>query len=217
MWLPFRRQRDRIYVDATLPEPKKKWASFHDASHAILEWHRPYFLGDTAQTLDPDFQNALEAEAHYGASGLMFGGKVFTTNALDTKPEWKSIELLKKVYHSSFVTTLRRYVQFSHNIPMAVVVSTAWWEIRPDDQEHRCRHFIKSNLFSTQFSVVTQDLILQIVDDNTTKRKGGPVGNFNLPLLDVNGDLHEFKAESFFNRHYVLTLIVYKRKIRGPK
>ena len=106
--------RDSIYVDSTLPEPKKKWASFHDATHGILEWHRPYFLGDTAQTLDPDFQDKLEAEAHYGASGLMFGGNVFTRDALDSTPEWDSIEMLIKEYKTSYVTTLRRFVQFSH-------------------------------------------------------------------------------------------------------
>ena len=75
LWLPDT-GRERILVDEALPEPKKKWASFHDTTHSILEWHRPFFLGDTAQTLDPDFQNTLEAEAHYGASGLMFGGNV---------------------------------------------------------------------------------------------------------------------------------------------
>ncbi len=83
LWLPDI-GRERILVDETLPEPKKEWASFHDTTHSILEWHRPFFLGDTAQTLDPDFQNTLEAEAHYGASGLMFGGNVFTRDALDT-------------------------------------------------------------------------------------------------------------------------------------
>ncbi len=134
MWLPNKGSRDSIYVDSTLPEPKKKWASFHDATHGILEWHRPYFLGDTAQTLDPDFQDKLEAEAHYGASGLMFGGNVFTRDALDSTPEWDSIEMLIKEYKTSYVTTLRRFVQFSHDIPMALMVSTAWWMENPDDQ-----------------------------------------------------------------------------------
>jgi len=45
----------------------------------------------------------LEGEANYGASGLMFGGKVFTKEALDTTPEWKSIELLKKRHKKSWV------------------------------------------------------------------------------------------------------------------
>ena len=214
MWLPNTGRKDRIYVDSSLPEPKKKWASFHDISHGILEWHRPYFLGDTAQTLEPDFQDRLEAEANYGASGLMFGGNIFTRDALDTSPEWKSIEILKKEYKTSYVTTVRRFVQFSHDIPMAFVESTAWWMPKPDDQEHRCKHFIKSNLFETQFAVITRDIILNDIDENTEKRRGGPVGEFSLCLPDVNGDLHEFYAEAFFNQHNILTFIIQIKKMR---
>jgi len=213
LWLPNIGRRDNIYVDTTLPEPKKKWASFHDATHSILEWHRPYFLGDTAQTLDPDFQDKLEAEAHYGAHALMFGGDVFTKYALDTTPEWNSIKMLKNEYRTSYVTTLRRYVQFGHNIPMALMVSTAWWMEKPDDQENRCRHFIPSDIFKIQFAVISKEIILRDIYDNTTKRRGGPVGEFTLCYPDVNGDLHEFYAESFFNQYDILTLLVHIKKM----
>ena len=214
MWLPNTGRKDKIYVDTSLPEPKKKWASFHDATHSILDWHRPYFLGDTAQTLDPDFQDVLESEAHYGASGFMFGGDIFTRDALDINPEWASIKLLKNEYETSYVATLRRFVQFSHNIPMAFIGSTPWWKEMPEDQEHRCRHFIKSKLFEIQFAVVTRDVILDEIDANTVKRRGGPVGEFSLCLPDINGDLHGFYAETFFNQHYILTFMRYHKKIR---
>lgn len=213
MWLPFKNRRDRIVIDSSLPKPKQKWASFHDATHGLLEWHRPFFLGDTAQTLDPDFQMALEAEAHYGASGLMFGGKVFTRDALDTIPEWDSIKLLIKEYKTSYVTTLRRYIQFGHNISMAMVVSTPWWKSVPEDQEHKCRHFIASPKFKIQFACISRDLIVGLIDDNTRRRIGGPVGDFSAGLIDVNGALHEFHAESFYNRYYILTLFVYNKKL----
>ena len=62
----------RIVVDASLPKGKQEWPSLHEAGHRILEWHRPYFFGDTAQTLDPDWQQILEEEANYAASALMF-------------------------------------------------------------------------------------------------------------------------------------------------
>ncbi len=213
MWLPNMGKRDRIYVDESLPKPKKKWASFHDVTHSILEWHRPYFLGDTAETLDPDFQVILENEANYGASALMFGGNIFTGDALDTTPEWESIKELMKLYKTSYVTTLRRYVQYSHDIPMSVVVNTAWWDETPEDQEHRIRHFINSRQFEMKFAHVSDDLVLKEIDDNTTKRRGGPVGAFEMCLPDMNGDLHEFFAESFYNQHYVLTFIVHHKKM----
>lgn len=68
VWLP---DEEKILVDSSLPVPKQEWASFHDTLHSMLPWHRPYFLGDTAQTLDPDFQEMLENEANYGASAAM--------------------------------------------------------------------------------------------------------------------------------------------------
>ena len=113
IWMP---DKEIIIIDKSLPPLKQDWASFHDTTHTILKWHRSFFLGDTAQTLDPDFQEQLESEANYGASALMFGGKIFTSDGLDTPPEWSSIELLKKRYKKSLVTTLRRYVEFTHDI-----------------------------------------------------------------------------------------------------
>jgi hypothetical protein len=79
LWLPDTKQ---ILVDSSLPAIKKDWASFHDATHTVLPWHKEFFLGDTAQTLESDFQEMLESEAHYGGSAFMFGGQVFTKEAL---------------------------------------------------------------------------------------------------------------------------------------
>ena len=109
---------NRIVVDETLPDLKREWPSFHEASHKILVWHKPYFCyGDTAQTLNPDWHEQLEAEANFGASALMFCGPVFTEEARDTKPEWSAVEELKKRYRKSFSTTLRRYVEFGPGVP----------------------------------------------------------------------------------------------------
>lgn len=210
VWLP---DQERILVDSSLPSPKQEWASFHDLTHSILIWHREYFLGDTAQTLDPDIQMELETEANYGASALMFGGKLFTLESLDTIPCWKSIELLKKRNDKSYVTTLRRYVKFSHDIPMALMVNTPWWMIKPANQEFQWRHFIRSKKFIEIFPSVTPDIILGEINQNTRKRIGGPVGAFGFFLSDQNGEFHEFFTESFFNRHYVLNLIVHRKRI----
>ena len=116
--------KNRIVVDEALPEIKREWPSFHEVSHKILVWHRPYFYGDTAQTLNPDWHVPLEAEANFGASALMFCGPLFTGEARDTKPGWASVEELKKRYGKSYSTTLRRYVQFGPEVPMAMLTST---------------------------------------------------------------------------------------------
>lgn len=210
VWLP---DESRILVDHSLPMPKKEWASFHDVTHSILEWHRPFFLGDTAQTLDPDFHEALEAEANYGASELMFCGQLFTRDALDTVPEWASVDALKKRYQKSWVTTLRRYVEHSHDIPMAMMVSTPWWKTKLEDQSSRCRHFVISPKFAQEFDTAVAAALLKEVDDNTRQRIGGIVGEFQVRLMDESGQSHEFRAESFFNRHYILTLFVHQRRL----
>jgi hypothetical protein len=194
------------------PNPKKEWASFHDSTHRILEWHRSFFLGDTAQTLDPDFQEMLENEANYGASALMFAGATFTKDALETAGDWKSVEELRKKYKKSLVTTLRRYVEFGLDRPMVMVVSTPWWREKPGDQEVRCRHFVPSQSFKREFGNIKPDDILTVIDAHTRRRSGGIVGSFSFGLRSKNGILHEFCAESFYNQHYLLTLIVHKKK-----
>lgn len=209
IWLPDMR---KILVNSSLPGAKIDWTSFHDASHAVLPWHKDFFMGDTAQTLDPDFQEMLESEANYGASAFMFGGQLFTKEALHYAPEWNSVQALKKRYKKSLTTTLRRFVQFSHDIPMAMVVNTAWWDPKPEGQEHRVRHFVGSGLFGTQFACVTRDWILTQINANTRRRKGGIVGEFGLMVADVDGVLHQFNAESFYNTHDVLTLLVCQQK-----
>ena len=210
LWLP---DREQILVDSSLPAPKQKWASFHDVAHSLLPWQKIYFLGDTAETLNADIQIRLEKEAHYGASALMFCGKLFSKEALDTDPKWSSIEILSKRYDGSYPTTLRRYIRFSHDLPMVLVVSTPWWMEISDDQEHPLRHFVRSKRFESEFGNITPGELLEVINDNTERRKGGPVGDFSLSLLDLNGTPHEFRAESFFNQYYLLTLIVYQKPL----
>ena len=90
VWFP---EEQKILIKTSLPKLKQDWASFHEATHRLLPWHRQYFLGDTAQTLDADFLEKLESQANYGASALMFGGSMFTKDAIATTPEWQSVEL----------------------------------------------------------------------------------------------------------------------------
>jgi len=206
VWLP---NETRILIDVSLPSPKQEWASFHDSIHRILEWHRPFFLGDTAQTLDPDYQEILENEANYGASALMFCGPIFTKEACDTTKDWPSVEALANRYKKSLTTTLRRYVEHSHAHPMAMLVGTAYWDIKPADQAERWRYFVRSKKFADQFRNVTPEKVLHALDNNCDMRRGGPVADFTFSLSDDNGVLHEFHVESFYNTHDILTLCVH--------
>ncbi len=211
LWLP---DREHVLIDSSLPKPKRKWATFHETTHSVLPWHRPYFMGDTAQTLDPAIQEILESEANYGASALMFGGSVFTQDALDTSPRWRSIDLLKNQYGTSFATTLRRFVEHSHDLPMAMMISTPWWQSNLVMDQERCRHFVGSKRFMDEFSgVCTKKLILEIASNTTSQTFCGIVGRFEIELQDCNKNRHVFSVESFFNYYDLLTFIVHKRQI----
>ena len=205
IWMP---DEELILVDKSLPVPKRDWASFHDTTHTILNWHIAFFLGDTAQTLDPDYQEILENEANYGASALMFAGKIFTQDALDTHPEWSSIDLLQKRYKKSLVTTLRRYVEFTHDIPMLMMVSTPRWLDIPSDRSSACRHLVYSPSYLLKFSEIDPESLVTMVNSNISKRRGGLVGSFEYGFNDLNDNLREFRAECFFNTHDVLTMAV---------
>lgn len=207
---------NRVVVDCSLPVVKKEWASLHEAGHRILPWHGPSFYGDTAQTLDPQWHERLEAEANYAASTLMFCGPVFTRMACESKPEWATIEGLREHFgKKSFLATARRYVEHGPDVPMALLVSTPRWLEPPSDQVTRCRHFIRSKTFCTQFGCVSAATLMQRVNANARRQRGGIVADFTLGLRDAIGTLHEFRAETFFNTHYFQTLVVHQGRMDG--
>jgi hypothetical protein len=204
IWAP---DEHEILVDQSQPAPKQLWASFHDATHGILPWHKEFFLGETAQTLEPYYQDLLEEDANYGASVLMFGPR-FTEEAINLPLGWGAIEQLKKTHNKSYVTVLRRYVEHGPNQSLAGIISTAHWRSKPDDQLTRCRHFVRSKEFAAMFPTVTGDDLCRSIDSNTLMRRGGPVGRFEIALRDVIGKNRTFLGESFYNGHYVLTLFI---------
>lgn len=204
----------RIVLDAGLPRLKQEWPTMHEAAHRILIWHKAYFAyGDTAETLDPEWHERLEAEANYGASALMFCGPVFETEAKDTSPEWESVKALKGRYRKSYTTTLRRYVEHGPDTAMAMLVCTPAWKEVPSDQDGRCRYFVPSPKFASRFPDAAADEIIDAIDTHSSRRRGGLVADFLFGLRDRNGVLHEFRAEAFFNTYYFEALIVWKRRM----
>lgn len=138
----------RICIDNDLPKIKHPWASCHETGHRILSWHKPFFFGDTAESLDPAYQADLEDEANYAAGRLLFLGDRFTRDARDVPATVEGVKLLAKRYAASLTTTLRRYVEQGPDIAMAMLVSTPSWGQQPSDQPYRWRHFVPSPQFA---------------------------------------------------------------------
>ena len=93
---------------------------------------------------------------------------------------------------------------------MAMLVSTAPWRDPPPDQDGRCRHFVPSLECERLFSGLSRETLRELVDAQVHYARGGPVGEFDFGLLDVGGDTHELRAWTFYNQHYLLTLVVEK-------
>ena len=106
------------------------------------------------------------------------------------------------------MTTFRRYVEYSHDGPLAGLVSTPWWKQIPGDQVTRCRHFICSGRFAKEFPGVHPNQLLEFVNRSTRPRKSEGPGEFTIQLEDACGYRRTFHAEAFFNQHYLMTLFV---------
>jgi hypothetical protein len=202
----------RICIDESLPKIKHPWASCHETGHRILTWHKPFFFGDTAETLDPAYQADLEEEANYAAGRLLFLGDRFTQEASDVPPTIVGVKSLAKLYRASLTTTLRRYVEQGPDIAMAMLVSTPSWSEHPDDQPHRWRQFVQSARFEQLFPEMSADALRVLVDSNSQHRRGGIVAHFGFGLIDARGEHHELQAWTFHNQHYLLTLCVEERR-----
>jgi hypothetical protein len=105
------------------------------------------------------------------------------------------------------VTVLRRYVEQGPDSTLAGIVSTAHWDLKPADQESRCRHFVRSPQFTRLFPDIIGEDLRTTIDVNTSVRRGGPVGIFEMTLDSATtSSSYVFAGESFYNSHYVLTL-----------
>ena len=200
----------RICIDLDLPKVKRPWASCHEIGHRIMPWHKPFFYGDTAEMLEPDWQAELEQEANYAAARLLFLGDRFSRDARDVPPTVDGIKLLKHRYGTTWTTTLRRYVEQRPERAMAMLVSTAPWKDQPADQENRCRHFVTSVKCEHLFPCFSGEVLRQHVDAHVYPARGGPdlLGEFDFGLVDAAGGTHEMHAWTFYNQHYLLTLAV---------
>lgn len=205
-------EENRILLDTNTPQTKEKWVTAHEIIHQITPTHYQ-ILGDTAETLDPDYHEMIEAEANYGASTLIFMKDHFIKEALDYSPSIQSIEMLKKRYQNSITSTFRRYIENYKVKPIAGVVSTPVWQEPYKTSVERCRYYIKSPEYASKFSNISLEELMSIIDDEMPQRIGGPLGKINKSLLDIYGNLHEFGFESFFNRYDILTLIVKDKEV----
>ena len=209
LWLP---DEKKILISQDVPELKKRWVSAHEVGHKIVPWHKDFIFGDTAETLDPNYHEKIEAEANYAASSLLFLASRFSLEAKDYQLSMASVKVLAKKYGNTITMTLRRFTQYAGEVPMVAIISKPHWKVNEEEGD-LCRYFIPSMAFKKQFNNVTPELVIDQIKEYSTPKSGGTVGSGEFILLDINSEAHSFVGETFFNRYELLTLIVYAGKV----
>ena len=172
-------------------------------------------MGDDLYSLAPSCQEQLEAEANYAAGQLLFLGSKFSSMANDTKPSIEGVTGLKKLFGNTITSTLWRYVESTHaDLPMVGVVTVhphRAWRKNDFDITNPCRYLVRSPAFATRFATITEVTVFAHIQSYCGSQRGGPLGDAEIPLRDVNGAEHIFYFETFFNRFEALTLAVHLR------
>jgi hypothetical protein len=203
LWLPDQR---RILIDADLPKPKQRWASGHEIIHSILPWHDTFVHGDREGTLAHDCHEAIEAEANYGTSRLLFMGKTFAERAPDLASTFDGIHQLSKTFGNSLTSTLWRCVVTSPNVMLGVVSESPF---AVTDQPGRIRHIFCSPSYQERFGEPEVSQWQARVTSTVVRRSGGPCGEREHVVYCSRGEPHRFIAACFNTQHAILTTVRY--------
>jgi len=205
-WIP---APARIMLDSDVPKPKHRWIEAHEVIHSIVPWHKKFLLGDNAQTLDPTCHAVLEAEANYGAGRLLFFNDRFGVEARDVDLSFKSIQLLKRRYGNSMVSTFWRIVEDRNpDEPVFGLISVHphYPEIGSHGGPKPWRYFIRSVAFARQFSKISPGAVFEIIKTHASHRRAGPIFAAEDVITDDLGAERVIELESFSTTHAVLTL-----------
>ena len=203
--------RKRILIDSSQPAIKHRWYEGHEIIHSIIPWHSSLMLGDTRYTLAPSCHEQIEAESNYGAGSLLFLVDEFSSRARDTSATIKSIKDLKIQFGNTITNTLWRYVEQSDGKLFGLVTAHPHILPRDFDPANPCKYFIRSKSFDLQFPGITEVDLFAIITRYCTRSRGGPLGEDETLLRDLNGTDHIFNLETFYNRYEALTLGVHKK------
>lgn len=104
-----------VYIDASQPEPRKRFTTAHELGHDALPWHEAAYFADDHSTLSPATRVELEREANLYAAELLFGLDRFTEEADGFAPGLGAAMQLASTYEVSAHAALRRYASTSRH------------------------------------------------------------------------------------------------------
>lgn len=212
LWVP---DRKRILLDATVPKLKHRWNEGHETIHSITYWHEQFLYGDSAKELNPACEEAIEAEANYGAGQLLFMQDKFIADAKDMPMCITTVQTLASRFGNTITSTLWRYAEEVCDECAVVAMVSAHPNYIHDyrDPEEPCRYCVESPMFREQFGQYSELELFGKIFGYCGYKKKGPLGGDQIVLIDANGDDHFFHFESFSNGYDVLTLAVHQGKV----
>jgi hypothetical protein len=207
LYLPDRR---RVLIDSSQPKLKWRWSEAHEIIHDGVPWHQDAMFGDTEYTLSPACHEQIEAEANYGAGRLLFFQDQFREFASGSEPTFELIKAATKRYGNTMTSTLWRLVEALDIPALGIVGSHPRGSADPNLPAQQCRYFIRSRTFMERFGSVTEDAACAVLRAHSTFKRGGPIANGDVTLIDDRGEQQLFHLESFYNGHEALTIFTYK-------
>lgn len=203
----------RILLDKDLPILKHRWNEAHEIGHSIIPWHMSTaMLGDDKITLSEACNEHTESEANYAAGRLLFFRDQIVEEVNDVRPTMKHIRQFKESYGNTMTCTLWRVIESSRRTICGAISEHPHRLSDSFNEADPLRYFIRSPKFARSFSSVSEMELWKHIRCYCSGRKGGPLGESEITLIDDNGEAHDFHFETFFNSYDALTLGVYLRK-----
>lgn len=205
LWLPDNRH---IYIDNDVPKPKHRWIEAHEITHSFVPWHSEFLLGDNELTLDPYFQEIIEAEANYGAGQLIFLGNNFANESRDYAPAFNSIKQLHTRYGNTLTSTFWRFVEERDPTTAAFGLISQHphhADIGQGPNGEVIRKLVTTPAFRQRFPSVSAMDIYALVQRNASRKRGGPVVDGIDILFDITNSPVKFSLDGFSNTYQLLT------------
>jgi hypothetical protein len=206
LYLP---DRKRVLIDSSQPKLKWRWNETHEIIHDGIPWHQETMFGDTEYTLSPACHEQIETEANYGAGRLLFFQDQFREFIRASPTTFELVKSATKRYGNTMTSTLWRLVEALDIPALGVVGAHPRGNMDPNQAAPQCRYFIRSRAFIERFSSVTEDMACAVLRANALFRRGGPIADCEVVLVDDRGENQCFHLESFYNGHEALTIFVY--------
>lgn len=193
----------RIFIDANVPDLKKRWYESHEVAHSLIPWHQDYMLGDDRTTLSQACHQLIEAEANYGAGRLLFPNAAFTEARVSGELTLSHVRSIAKAFGNTITSTLWRCVEHSDDV---VFASIGEHPRRAREGRAVIEHFIRSRKFETQFAHVTDKDVWSLLQMFCSHLKAGPLGQAEVQIEAGDRVSYVFSVECFSNGYDTLTL-----------